>query len=100
MRCIDGFTETNVPGLVSAEEYENLLFSLILMHHYQLSDFINKYSRVRSSIDHPDRAHVAKPHFVNLIGKIANQVVSRITHCHIQSINFVNQLTQFINDLL
>lgn len=74
---------TNVPGLVSAEQYENLQFSLILMHHYQLSDFINKYSSVRSGIDHSERAHVAKPQFVNLIGKIANQVVSRITHCHI-----------------
>lgn len=80
---MDGFTMTNVLGLVSAEQYENLQFALILMHHYQLSDFINKYSSVRSGIDHLDRAHFAKPHFVNLIGKIANQVVSRITHCHI-----------------
>lgn len=74
---------TNVLELASAERYENLWFSLILMHHYQLSDFINKYSTVRSGIDHLGRAHVAKPNFVNLIGKIANQVVSCITHCHI-----------------
>lgn len=74
---------TNVLGLVSAEQYENLQFALILMHHYQLSDFINKYSSVSSGIDHSDGAHFAKPYFVNLIGKIANQVVSRITHCHI-----------------
>lgn len=57
---------TNVPGLVSAEEYENLQFALILMHHYQLSDFINKYSSVRSGIDHLDRTHFAKLHLKEL----------------------------------
>lgn len=76
----------DVLGLVSAEQYENLQLALILMHHYQLSDFINKYSSVSSGIEHLDRVHFAKPHIksiVNLIGKIANQVVSHITHCHI-----------------
>ncbi len=74
---------TNALGLVSAMQYENLQFALILMHHYQPSDFINKYSGVRCGIDHLDRAHFAKPHFGNLIGESANQVVSRITHCHV-----------------
>lgn len=49
---MDRFTVTNVPGFVSAEQYENVQLALILMRHYQLSDFINKYSCVRSGIDH------------------------------------------------
>lgn len=74
---------TNALGLVSVLQYENLQLALILMHHYQLSDFINKCSHVRCSVDHSDGAHSAKSHFGNLIGKIANQVVGCITHCHI-----------------
>lgn len=57
---------TNVHGLVSAKEYNNLQLTLILMYHYQLSDFINKYSSVSSGIDHPDRAHFANPHLKEL----------------------------------
>lgn len=53
---------TNAFGLVSVERYENLQFALILMHHYQLSDFINKYSRVRCGVDHLDGPHFATSH--------------------------------------
>lgn len=56
----------NVLRLVSAEQYENLQLALILMYHYRLSDFINKYSSVSAGIDHLDRAHFAKPHFKEL----------------------------------
>lgn len=86
---------TNALRFHKASPYENLQLALILMHHYHLSGFINKCSCVRSGIDHLDRAHFAKPLFkelCELIGGIANQVVGQITHCHIQSINFVNQL--------
>lgn len=57
---------TNALGLVSTERYENLQLALILMHHYQLSDFINKYSSVRSGVDHLDRAHLVKAHLKEL----------------------------------
>lgn len=56
----------NAAGLVSVEQYENLQFALILMHHYQLSDFINKYGSVRCGVDHLDKADFAKPHFKEL----------------------------------
>lgn len=70
-------------GWVLIKQEENLEFSLMLVHHYQPSDFMKNYGRVRSGVDHRDRAHAAKPYFENLIGKIANQVVGRVTHCHV-----------------
>lgn len=86
---------TNALGFLKASPYENVQLALILMRHYHLSGLLNKCSWVRSGIDHLDRAHFEKPLFqelCELIGGIANQVVGQITHCHIQSINFVNQL--------
>lgn len=58
--------ETNALAFVSVQQYENLQFALILMHHYQLSGFINKYSRVRCGVDHSDGAHFAKAHLKEL----------------------------------
>lgn len=52
---------TNAPGLLFEEQRENLPFALILMRHYQLSNFINKYSGVRCGLNHLDGAEFAKP---------------------------------------
>lgn len=95
---MDGFTMTNAPGLVSARQYENLQLTLILMHHYQLSGFINKYSGVGAGVDHGERAHFAKPQFKELCEfncencKSGSQPYNSLSHL----INKICKSTHFI----